>query len=105
MIAEAPPHFHDARSPAGSARDRRAIAAHFAAVNRPSLDQEMVDRADVEVVHPLPQHEDQRPGMTAGISRITRYVVARRRVRDPVDEDREQQREDDRSRQEQSGEQ
>ena len=64
------------------------------------IDQEMIYRAALVVVHPLPQNEYERRGNDRRNEQHHAIESRQLRVRHPVDEDGEQQRQDDRSRQE-----
>ena len=64
------------------------------------VDQEMVYRPDLVIVHPLPQHEDERARDDRRDEQDHAVEGREARVGHPVDEDRQQQRQDDRSRQE-----
>ena len=60
VVAEAPPHFHDRDR---GQRERRAAEPLRRVLQREQaerVDQQMIDRAALVIVHPLPQHEDQR---------------------------------------------
>ena len=68
------------------------------------VDQEVVYRADLVVVHPLPQHEDERARYHRRDQEDHPVDGGEPLIRHAVDEDRKKQREDDRAGQEHDGE-
>ena len=59
------------------------------------LDQEVVDGADLVIVHPLPQHEHEGAGDERRDKQHDPVESRQFRLLDPVDENRQQQGEDD----------
>ncbi len=105
VVAEAPPHFHDRDRGQGQRRPAQPLRRVLQGEQAERVDQEVVYRADLVVVHPLPQHEDERARNDRRNEQHHAVEGRQALIRHPVDEDREQQRQDDRSRQEHDREQ